>query len=88
MLERAGLAPPAGFAAAHFQPAADIVSADLVLVFDKFTAADVLREVSVMYALHWFAQAGLVLGCDNCTAAGMLREMSMLCPASACRSFT
>ncbi|KAF8057642.1 ptpA [Scenedesmus sp. PABB004] len=32
--------------ALRFEPAADIVAADLVLVFDKYTAADVLREVS------------------------------------------
>eukprot|EP00878_Enallax_costatus_P033054 GHUV01036431.1.p1 GENE.GHUV01036431.1~~GHUV01036431.1.p1 ORF type:complete len:250 (+),score=82.46 GHUV01036431.1:458-1207(+) len=39
--------PDAGTAAAvMFDPANDIVAADLVLVMDKFTAADVLREVS------------------------------------------
>lgn len=32
-------------AAVVFDPANDIVAADLVLVMDKFTAADVLREV-------------------------------------------
>jgi hypothetical protein len=29
----------------QFDPAADIVASDLVLVMDKYTAADVLREV-------------------------------------------
>ncbi|WIA42862.1 hypothetical protein OEZ86_008786 [Tetradesmus obliquus] len=32
--------------AVQFDPAADIVASDLVLVMDKYTAADVLREVS------------------------------------------
>jgi hypothetical protein len=31
--------------AVQFNPAADIVASDLVLVMDKYTAADVLREV-------------------------------------------
>ena len=31
--------------AVMFDPVSDIVSSDLVLVMDKFTAADVLREV-------------------------------------------
>jgi hypothetical protein len=36
---------PAGFAARKFDREKDIVQFDLVLVMDKFTAADVLREV-------------------------------------------
>lgn len=40
----AGLAIPPGTAARQFDPETDIVRADLVLVMDKFTAADVLRE--------------------------------------------
>jgi hypothetical protein len=31
--------------AVQFDPAADIVASDVVLVMDKYTAADVLREV-------------------------------------------
>ena len=45
MLTRIGLEPPPGFQARQFEEAADIVAFDLVLVMDKFTAADVLREV-------------------------------------------
>jgi hypothetical protein len=38
-------APAADGGAVQFEPAADIVASDLVLVMDKYTAADVLREV-------------------------------------------
>ncbi|KAF6259658.1 hypothetical protein COO60DRAFT_989348 [Scenedesmus sp. NREL 46B-D3] len=41
----AGAAASAG-GAVQFEPAADIVASDLVLTMDKYTAADVLREVS------------------------------------------
>jgi len=51
----AAASPPAGgsecstpYMAQQFCPAEDIVAADLVLVMDKYTAADVLREVSVL----------------------------------------
>jgi hypothetical protein len=37
---------PEHFRARHFNPEEDIVHFDLVAVMDKFTAADVLREVS------------------------------------------
>ena len=36
---------PEDFKARHFSPDEDIVQFDLVMVMDKFTAADVLREV-------------------------------------------
>ncbi|KAI7843239.1 hypothetical protein COHA_003073 [Chlorella ohadii] len=42
-----GLQLPEGYAAQQFKEARDIVEFDVVLVVDKFTAADVLREVSV-----------------------------------------
>mmetsp|Transcript_6353 Transcript_6353/g.18261 ORF Transcript_6353/g.18261 Transcript_6353/m.18261 type:complete len:314 (-) Transcript_6353:410-1351(-) len=45
--EELSLRLPEGHKAQHFDHEADIVAYDLVLVFDKFTAADVLREVSV-----------------------------------------
>jgi hypothetical protein len=35
--------------ARQFDPEQDIVRADLVLVMDKFTAADVLREVKYFF---------------------------------------
>ena len=41
----AGVALPEGFAARQLRPDVDIVHYDLVCVMDKFTAADVLREV-------------------------------------------
>ncbi|GLC34835.1 hypothetical protein PLESTB_001169400 [Pleodorina starrii] len=44
--EALGLEPPAGHAARLFDPAVDIVSYDLLLVMDKYTAGDVMREVS------------------------------------------
>lgn len=40
-----GLALPADYAVQQFEEARDIVDFDVVLVCDKFTAADVLREV-------------------------------------------
>ena len=40
-----GLALPADFHARQIKPETDIVAFDMVLVMDKFTAADVLREV-------------------------------------------
>lgn len=40
-----GLALPQGYAVQQFKEAEDIVTADVVLVVDKFVAADVLREV-------------------------------------------
>ncbi|KAK9816561.1 hypothetical protein WJX72_002020 [[Myrmecia] bisecta] len=42
-----GIRLPDGFAARQMDHEADIVQFDLVLVMDKYTAADVLREVSV-----------------------------------------
>lgn len=41
-----GLTLPADHAARLFEPAEDIVRHDLLLVMDKFTAGDVMREVS------------------------------------------
>lgn len=38
---------PAGFQARQLKPETDIVAFDMVLVMDKFTAADVLREVGL-----------------------------------------
>lgn len=43
---RLGLQLPRSYRAALLDHAADIVSCDLLLVMDKYTAADVLREVS------------------------------------------
>jgi hypothetical protein len=37
--------------AQQFCPAEDIVAADIVLVMDKYTAADVLREVNLLGVL-------------------------------------
>lgn len=44
------MALPAGFQARQMKPETDIVAFDMVLVMDKFTAADVLREVD--FLLH------------------------------------
>lgn len=43
---KVGVSLPEGFAARLFDHAHDIVAFDMVLVMDKFTAADVLREVA------------------------------------------
>lgn len=43
---RLGLRLPAGHGARLFDPASDIVRYDLLLVLDKYTAADAMREVS------------------------------------------
>ncbi|EIE24509.1 hypothetical protein COCSUDRAFT_61938 [Coccomyxa subellipsoidea C-169] len=43
---------PEDFKARHFSPEEDIVQFDLVVVMDKFTAADVLREVSVFDTIN------------------------------------
>lgn len=40
-----GIELPADFQARQINPERDIVEFDIVLVMDKFTAADVLREV-------------------------------------------
>ncbi|KAK9844195.1 hypothetical protein WJX81_007742 [Elliptochloris bilobata] len=48
----AGLAIPPDTQARQFAPETDIVRADLVLVMDKYTAADVLREVSVFDTIN------------------------------------
>ena len=40
-----GLPLPPDFQARQLKPETDIVAFDIVLVMDKFTAADVLREV-------------------------------------------
>lgn len=42
-----GLEIPPDFAARQFDPGADMARCDLVLVMDKFTASDVLREITV-----------------------------------------
>ena len=42
-----GLVLPPGFQARQLVPETDIVAFDVVLVMDKFTAADVLREASL-----------------------------------------
>ena len=47
MAQEEGLALPANFQARQMKPETDIVAFDMVLVMDKFTAADVLREVTI-----------------------------------------
>ena len=55
----AALAIPPDTEARQFAPETDIVRADLVLVMDKYTAADVLREVPL--------RAAPMLWCMACT---------------------
>ena len=45
VMQQLGLPLPSGQGAQLFECASDLPAADLVLVMDKFTAADVLREV-------------------------------------------
>jgi len=45
-VQQMGLQIPENFQARQINPERDIVCFDVVLVMDKFTAADVLREVS------------------------------------------
>ncbi|GAB4821620.1 hypothetical protein N2152v2_008666 [Parachlorella kessleri] len=59
VLTRVGLEAPPGFQARQFEEAADIVAFDLVIVMDKFTAADVLREVSVFDTINPAGQYSL-----------------------------
>ena len=47
-----------------FDPANDIVAADLVLVMDKYTAADVLREVRWAGGRQQQSNLGLLLDLD------------------------
>ncbi|EFJ45244.1 hypothetical protein VOLCADRAFT_106057 [Volvox carteri f. nagariensis] len=54
--EAMGLELPAQHAARLFDPANDIVSYDLLLVMDKFTAGDVMREVSSFELINRTAQ--------------------------------
>lgn len=50
-----GIELPEDFQARQINPERDIVQFDIVLVMDKFTAADVLREVrSATAGLHLF----------------------------------
>lgn len=48
-----GLEIPPDFAARQFDPGADMARCDLVLVMDKFTASDVLREASGLAVEFW-----------------------------------
>jgi len=50
---------PENFQARQINPERDIVCFDVVLVMDKFTAADVLREVSVYDTINKDAQYSL-----------------------------
>lgn len=54
-----GLELPENFQARQINPERDIVCFDVVLVMDKFTAADVLREVSVYDTINKDAQYSL-----------------------------
>ncbi|KAL2630983.1 hypothetical protein R1flu_015669 [Riccia fluitans] len=49
--EECGLKLPEGKVSVVFDCATDIVNADLVLVFDKFNASDVLKEVTIYEAV-------------------------------------
>ena len=74
-LQRRQLHPPPGFAAQRMDPAQDIVQFDLLLVMDKFTAADVLREVSQGSAAagsSWSKSAA------RCIAEGRLLPVCLL----------
>eukprot|EP00798_Chlamydomonas_sp_ICE-L_P031885 gene31884-6187_t len=53
-----GIKLPEGFVARTFDNVNDIVQNDLVLVMDKFTAADVLREVASYDLINRFPRAG------------------------------
>jgi protein-tyrosine phosphatase len=59
VLAAVGLPLPPAYAARTFDQAADVVRCDLVLVMDKFTAADVLREVSVFETINPSARYSL-----------------------------
>ena len=50
--EKLGLSFPKGNTARMFEPGADLVRHDVILVMDKFTAADVLREASVFDTIY------------------------------------
>ncbi|DBA94929.1 TPA: hypothetical protein ACH3X1_002458 [Trebouxia sp. C0004] len=58
-VQQMGLQIPENFQARQINPERDIVCFDVVLVMDKFTAADVLREVSVYDTINKDAQYSL-----------------------------
>lgn len=73
-----GIELPADFQARQINPERDIVEFDIVLVMDKFTAADVLREV----------RAGILTPpayfCAMCTAAASSSKQQSVIEPSSC----
>lgn len=71
-----GLTLPADHAARLFEPAEDIVRHDLLLVMDKFTAGDVMREVGRGRGGEQRRGRGRC-GCGICTHQGTNRQGAM-----------
>ncbi len=72
-VQQMGLQIPENFQARQINPERDIVCFDVVLVMDKFTAADVLREVSnwsclspmePCHTMTWYCCQSRLLPCD------------------------
>lgn len=83
--QQMGIEIPEGFQARQIQPERDIVQFDIVLVMDKYTAADVLREVCSA-AQHMLLkcgkqQNGHVKYCEAAYSRGM---QSLWCLPATC----
>ena len=73
-----GLALPASFQARQLVPETDIVAYDLVLVMDKFTAADVLREVSLHHTNIKLISSTLIKKPDGIPSSHVLEGLHTL----------
>ena len=70
-----GLALPASFQARQLVPETDIVAYDVVLVMDKFTAADVLREVRLHHTNIKLTLSTLIKKPDGISSSHVLKGL-------------
>jgi len=73
-----GLALPASFQARQLVPETDIVAYDVVLVMDKFTAADVLREVRLHHTNSELSITTLIKKPDGILSSHVLKGLHTL----------
>ena len=89
-VQQMGLQIPENFQARQINPERDIVCFDVVLVMDKFTAADVLREVSnrsccspmeACPLMSWYYCQSRLLACDYPLLPYQLTSTGLTCMA-------
>ena len=78
MAQEEGLALPASFQARQLVPETDIVAYDMVLVMDKFTAADVLREVRLHHTNSKLTLSTLIKKPNGTPSSHVLRNLQNL----------